>query len=121
MNWSVLKLLNSAVQYLEKKNVDSPRSSSEILLARTLHCKRVDLYVRYQEVVSDEHRALYRTLIERRGNGEPIAYITRVKEFWSLEFEVGPGVFIPRPETEFIIECVKKIYNGNSFRCFEIG
>ena len=46
-----------------------------------------------------------KSFVARRAAREPLAYITGHKEFWSLDFEVGPGVLIPRPETETIIEC----------------
>ncbi len=122
MSWTISSLLKCTTEYLEKKNVSSSRSSSEILLAKVLNCRRVDLYVKYNDVVSDEALRSYRQLIQRRSQNEPVAYIMGQREFWSLDFEVGPGVLIPRPETETIIEQVQKIYKQeDSFQCFELG
>jgi release factor glutamine methyltransferase len=56
----------------------------------------------------------FEALVKRRLAREPVAYITGVKEFWSLEFEVEPGVLIPRPETETVVEQVLDRFPGNS-------
>ena len=53
---------------------------------------------------ASSRRAHFEALIARRAAREPLAYITGHKEFWSLDFEVGPGVLVPRPETETLIE-----------------
>ncbi len=58
--------------------------------------------------------ALFATLITRRAAREPLAYITGAKEFWSLDFAVGPGVLIPRPDTETLIEELRRIYPDRS-------
>jgi release factor glutamine methyltransferase len=54
--------------------------------------------------------AAFPDLVARRARREPVAYITGKKEFWSLEFAVGPGVLIPRPETETLVECVLRAF-----------
>jgi len=53
---------------------------------------------------TERERDAYRALIERRARGEPLAYLIGHKEFWSLELEVRPGVLVPRPETELLVE-----------------
>ena len=122
MSFTVLELLQRTTDYLEKKEVLQPRASSEVLLALTLGCGRLDLYVRFSDVVQEEKVNSFRGLVQRRAQGEPVAYITGHREFWSLDFEVGPGVLIPRPETELIIEQVKSIFkNDDEFSCFELG
>jgi release factor glutamine methyltransferase len=60
-------------------------------------------------------------LIERRLSGVPLAYITGKKEFWSQTFKVGPGVFIPRPETELIVEKVLELGEGGEETIADIG
>ena len=112
MSYTVLELLQRTTEYLEKKEVSQPRASSEVLLAQTLGCRRVDLYVRFNDSLGQEQIDSFRGLVQRRAQGEPVAYITKTKEFWSLAFEVGPGVLIPRPETELIVEQVKNIFTG---------
>ena len=122
MSYTVLELLQRTTEYLEKKEVSQPRASSEVLLAQTLGCRRVDLYVRFNDSLGQEQIDSFRGLVQRRAQGEPVAYITKTKEFWSLAFEVGPGVLIPRPETELIVEQVKNIFKReDEFSCFELG
>lgn len=76
-----------AVRRLTEAGIDTPRLDARVLWD---HAQR--------------NPAVYRELVERRAAREPLAYITGEKEFWSLEFQVGPGVLVPRPETETIIE-----------------
>lgn len=122
MSFTVLQLLQRTTDYLEKKEVSQPRASSEVLLAKTLGCGRLDLYVRFSEVLKVQEIDSYRELVQRRAQGEPVAYITGHREFWSLDFEVGPGVLIPRPETELIVEQVKSLFKkDDEFSCFELG
>ncbi|MBI2026942.1 MAG: peptide chain release factor N(5)-glutamine methyltransferase, partial [Deltaproteobacteria bacterium] len=120
--WKVLNLLQKTTQYFEKKEIPHPRASSEILLASVLGCSRTDLYVRFNEFVNDSKLDQYRLLVERRAKNEPVAYITGHREFWSLDFDVGPGVLIPRPETEHLVEEALKIFKGrDNWSSFELG
>ena len=72
-----------------------------------MHVLRRDrawFYAHPEYELSSAEAATYAKLIERRANGVPTQYLTGSQEFWGLEFEVGPGVLIPRPETEHVIE-----------------
>ena len=102
--WTVQKLLDWTRTYLQKANVESARLCSEILLAQSLGCKRMDLYLRYNYLPTPAELAEFRALVKRAVGHEPVAYLTGVKEFYSLDFEVSPAVLIPRPETEIIVE-----------------
>lgn len=77
---------------------------AEVLLFHVLGVDRAWLYANSEKVVSGDKQDYYAELIGRRGKGEPIAYLTGVREFWSLPFEVTPDVLIPRPETELLVE-----------------
>lgn len=103
-NWTVIKLLGWATPYLEKYGVSTPRLDAELLLARALSCKRIDLYLNYDRPTSTTERETFKKLLVRRREREPIAYILGQREFWSLPFIVNPGVLIPRPETEHLVE-----------------
>ena len=61
--------------------------------------------------------AIFESLIARRLTREPLAYITGHKEFWTLDFEVGPGVLVPRPETETLIEEALSLFPDRTRRC----
>jgi len=114
--WTVIKLLNWAVPYLEKYGVDTPRLDAELLLAAVLSWKRIDLYLQYDRPTSAAERAAFKKLIIRRREREPVAYILGEKEFWSLPFMVNSGVLIPRPETEHLVEAaiaiISQHYSG---------
>ncbi len=105
-NWTVHAILKVTTDYLTAKGIDSPRLSAEILLAHQLHMNRVNLYINYDRPLNNRELDGYRSLIRRRLAREPIQYITGTQEFWSLDFAVGPGVLIPRPESELLIEQV---------------
>jgi release factor glutamine methyltransferase len=66
------------------------------------------LYVHYDQPLQQEERGRFKTLIRQRVQGTPTQYLTGKQEFWSLDFEVAPGVLIPRPETEHLVEAAMK-------------
>jgi len=102
--WTIQKLIGWAAGYLKKHGVDSPRLSAEVLLATALGASRIDLYVNYAKPLEDAELKNFKQLLLRRARREPLAYITGVKEFWSMELRVTPAVLIPRPETECLVE-----------------
>lgn len=83
---------------------DSPRLDAELLLAKVLGLSRPALIARGAEPVAAECRRAYAGMIARRAHGEPVAYLTGNREFWSLSLTVTPAVLVPRPETETLIE-----------------
>ncbi len=102
--WTILKLLRWTTSYFQSRGIDSPRADAEILLAHALNLDRIDLYLKYDQPMFSEELGLYRSLIKRRANREPVAYIVGTKEFWSLPLSVTDAVLIPRPETEILVE-----------------
>ena len=95
-------LLAEATAFLAGRGVPSPRLDAEVLLAQALGGSRTELYLR-DSLAPHQRDAFWRTL-KRRARREPVAYITGVQEFWSLEFTVNRHVLIPRPETERVVE-----------------
>ena len=77
---------------------------AEVLARKVLDCDRASLIVRLREEEPAEFSAAYAPLVERRSLREPMAYIVGEREFWGRPFVVTPGVLIPRPETELIVE-----------------
>ena len=84
--------------------MSAPRLSAELLLSRTLCCGRVDLYLRFDQPLKAEELAGFKKLLIRRRQHEPVAYILGSREFYGLDIGVGPGVLIPRPESEHLVE-----------------
>jgi len=82
---------------------DSPRRDAEILLGYCLGRPRVWLYTWPEQEVAPDRCRSYAGLIERRRRGEPVAYLTGTREFWSLRLKVTDATLIPRPETETLV------------------
>jgi release factor glutamine methyltransferase len=101
--WTILELLRWTTAYFRGKGVSEPRASSEVLLAHTLAASRLDLYLRYDQPLNSTELTRFKALVLRRLQGEPVAYLTGHREFWSLDFQVTPAVLIPRPETETLV------------------
>jgi len=99
----VKKLLEWTTEHFKKHGSDSPRLDAEILLAKALGCKRIDLYVSFAKEPSENERTRFRETVKRRAAGEPVAYLVGHKEFYSLSFEVTRDTLIPRPETEHLV------------------
>lgn len=99
-------LLGEAEVVLRAAGVPTARLDAEVLLATALCVDRSGLYCRLRQPVPDDARSLFAAMLERRRRREPVAYITGVREFWSLPFRVTPAVLVPRPETELLVESV---------------
>ncbi len=83
---------------------DTPRLDSECLLMQSLAVQRSHLYAWPQQALSELQQSQFNHFLAKRLTGQPIAYIRGWQEFWSERFVVGPGVLIPRPETELLVE-----------------
>ncbi|RKG78263.1 peptide chain release factor N(5)-glutamine methyltransferase [Corallococcus sp. CA049B] len=104
--WTIRRLLTWTTGHFEKRGVDAPRLTTEILLAHVLKTGRVRLYVDLDRPLSKDELAAFKALIERRLAGEPTNYLTGTKEFYNRPFKVDARVLIPRPETELLVEAV---------------
>jgi len=89
---------------LIKQGLEDGRLEAEVLLAHRLNLTRAQLYARLNRPLKPAELASHRKLIERRAHGEPLAYIVGHKEFYGLDFRVDRRVFIPRSETELLVE-----------------
>jgi release factor glutamine methyltransferase len=89
---------------LKARGMESARLEAELLLSHVTGLSRVELYTHHDRPLSMEERASYRDLVRRRMDGEPSQYLTGTQEFWSLSFQVAPGVLIPRGDTEVLVE-----------------
>ncbi|MDJ0783909.1 MAG: peptide chain release factor N(5)-glutamine methyltransferase [Desulfosarcinaceae bacterium] len=107
--WTVLTLLRWTAGYFEKKGVEAPRAGAELLLAHCLGVGRLDLYLQYDRPLSTRELGRFKELIRRRAQGEPVAYITGGRAFWTLDLMVNPEVLIPRPETERLVEIALQV------------
>jgi release factor glutamine methyltransferase len=118
---SIGAALKHAARILEERS-DSPRLDAEILLSHVLEVPRSALLVRGDDAADLDSLAAFETLIERRAAGEPVAYLTGVREFWSLSLRVGPAVLVPRPETELLVELAMALVPvTGKYRVLDLG
>jgi release factor glutamine methyltransferase len=109
----IKQAIMEAASFLSRKGLESPRVEAELLLAFLLQRERLYLYLHGEEELTAKLAEDYLDTVQRRGAGEPLAYITGIKEFMGLNFRVGKGVLIPRPETEHLVEGVINWFNGS--------
>jgi len=91
---------------LAKAGVENPQLDAELLMAYTLGCERIDVIAHPERLIPQDRSLMFRRLVHRRASREPLSYIVGRREFWKLDFDVGDGVLVPRPETETLVECV---------------
>lgn len=118
--WTVGRLLEWTTRWFQDRQVEGGRLAAELLLARAMGCKKIELYTRYEQEPTDEQRAAFRELVRKAGEHTPIAYLLGYREFFSLEFKVTPAVLIPRPETEALVERVIGLCRQEPDRTWQI-
>ena len=120
--WTVRRILTWTTDFLKQKGIESARLEAELLLAHARQCPRIRLYTDFETPLSDDERTRMRGFVQRRATREPLAYITGRREFYGRDFEVGPGVLVPRPETETLIDvCLERIPTDQPSRILEVG
>lgn len=104
--FTIRNLLERTTGFFREKGIDSARLDAEVLLAHVLSLARLDLYLDHDRPLMDDEVDRYREVVRRRARREPVAYITGVREFYGRAFAVGPGVLVPRPETEHVVDAI---------------
>ena len=119
---NIENILNKGINILQKNKIPNPQLDSEILLSNSIKRDKKHIILNPKEVLNSEQLGKFKSLIERRKKGEPIAYLINKKEFWKDEFFVNKDVLIPRPDSELIIEQVLKIYSkDDQLQVLDIG
>jgi len=119
---NIENILEEGIKILQKNKIPNPQLDGEILLSSSIKRDKKHIILNPKEFLNIEESKKFNNLIERRKNGEPIAYLINKKEFWKDEFFVNKDVLIPRPDTELIIEQVLKIYAKDSqLQVLDIG
>ena len=119
---NIENILNEGINILQKNKIANPQLDSEILLSNSIKRDKKHIILNPKEVLNSEQLGKFKSLIERRKKGEPIAYLINKKEFWKDEFFVNKDVLIPRPDSELIIEQVLKIYSKDiQLQVLDIG
>ncbi len=100
----IKEVLDKTIKFFKDKGFESPRLHAELLLAHSLKIERIQLYLKFEQLLNEKQLADARELVKRYVAGEPVAYIVGERGFFGHVFKVGPGVLIPRPETEHLVE-----------------
>ena len=107
--WTPMPLIRVTAEFFADKGIDSARLDAELLLAHVLGCTRLQLYLDSDRPIVQAELDRYRALVKRRGQREPLQLLIGHVEIHEHEFLVRPGVFIPRPETEVLIEVCRAL------------
>ncbi len=103
---SVLEILNKCSAYFATKGIETPKLDAEILLAHALSCKRLELFLRFEEPITEEKLAPFREMARRRAKREPLQHIIGIVDFFSVAIKSDSRALVPRPETEEMCEFV---------------
>ena len=114
------ELLNFGAKILKYNKVASYRLDSEVILSDIMNISRESLLIKEYDV-SEKKIIIFKSLISRRSKLEPIAYILKKKEFRSRSFFVDRKSLIPRPETELLIDPIKKIFQNKKLFFLDVG
>lgn len=118
---SVATAINNAVATLSlNKTIKTPRLDAEVLLCSILNCERIYLVINKDKELNQTTLSVFEDFVKRRSKNEPISYITKVREFMSLEFDVSQGVLIPRPDTEILVEEIIKRYKNKNVEILDL-
>jgi release factor glutamine methyltransferase len=121
---TVLETIQRSTEFLQRKQVESPRLQSELLLAHVLKMPRLKLYLNFERVLQSAEEQSMRELVQRRGKREPLQHLVGSVNFCGYELEVNRDVLIPRPETEHLAELAWTYLNGlpeSELRALDLG
>lgn len=121
---TVLEAIRKATDFLERKEVESPRLQAELLLAHVLKLPRMKLYLNFERTLTDTEQDAYRESCRRRGTREPLQHIVGTVSFCGLEIRCTSAALIPRPETEILAQLAWDFLNRLSVAepvAFDLG
>lgn len=121
-NWTIRKVLSWTRGYFADSGIPQPRLEAEILLAHALTVDRLHLYLSPEKPLSEEERNIYRTLVTDRQRGVPLQLLTKEISFLGLRFKVDHDIFIPRSETEEMVELIlRRTTRDRELTCLDLG
>ncbi|MDR3718252.1 MAG: peptide chain release factor N(5)-glutamine methyltransferase [Bryobacteraceae bacterium] len=105
--------LQQGLELLREGQVGAPELTAGVLLCHALHRERIYLFSHPEHELTELEWLHYGRYLHERLKGKPTQYITHVQEFWGRDFHVEPGVLIPRPETEHVVEQALRVWGGS--------
>ncbi|MCK4978951.1 MAG: peptide chain release factor N(5)-glutamine methyltransferase [Candidatus Delongbacteria bacterium] len=121
MNKTLLDILNLSTDYLKKHEIADPRLNAEILISGALDMNRLDLYLQYDRIITEEELSQIRPLLKKSSTNEPVQYIQGEKEFYNVKIMVNKHTLIPRNDTEILVEEVINYLSDKNLRILDIG
>ena len=118
---TLIDYLLKASSFLERHQVESPRLNAELLLSNLLGISRLEIYTGFDRPLTDAESGRYRELLARRARGCPLQYLTGEAGFRGLTLRVEQGVFIPRPETEVLVEKALEVLPDGDAEVLDLG
>ena len=115
----IIDLINRGMDHFKEKGIGNARREMEWFLCEILKCTRIDLYMRFEEILLGNDLQKLRNMMKRRINGEPFQHIIGKGTFYGRDFKVNQHVLTPRPESEILIGRLKN--NGKVTSLLEIG
>ncbi len=115
------ELINEAEELFHSENVSTRRYEAERIISHVLKIPRIDIYTNPNLNVAEFQKKLLCSFFSRRKNREPLQYILGEESFRELTLSVGPGVLIPRPETELLVEKALKLLPSADAKILDIG
>lgn len=101
---TLVEVLLRTEGWLRERGITPPRLEAELLIGHALGLSRMQLYLAHDRPMADEELARVRELVRRRGDREPMAYILGSAGFHAIDLHVEPGVLVPRPDTEALVD-----------------
>ena len=117
--WRIIDLINWGNENFAQNGIENSLHEMEWLLCDILDCQRIDLYIQFEDILDEKDLIILRQMVNRRLSGEPFQHILGRASFYGRDFKVDNSVFIPRCETELLIEQLKAKGKFNSL--LEIG
>ncbi|MBM4391552.1 MAG: peptide chain release factor N(5)-glutamine methyltransferase [Deltaproteobacteria bacterium] len=117
----LVEVLTATTEFFKARGIPSPRMEAELVLAHALGIDRVKVYLLFDRPMGEAELLPIRELVRRRGQREPLAAVLGRKEFYGREFVVTPGVLVPRPDTETLIEALLPRLQGDSVYVADVG
>ena len=117
--YRIIDLISIGIDHLNRAGIENSRREMEWFLCHLLDCKRIDLYLKFENILKENHIEKLRNMVKRRASGEPLQHIIGKAPFHGRDFIVNSHVFIPRPETGILINKLKE--NGKVLSLLDVG
>ena len=118
---TVLEIIKKTTDFFAAKGIESARLNAELLIGHALGLKRVALYLQFERLLTEPELEKIRPLVRRRGQREPLQYITGETQFHGLTLKVDRRALIPRPETELLVELAAGACAAPPARVLDLG